>query len=496
MAVLTNLPIEILNNICTSLCCHCRQNKVKLDKPSAPDISNEDYSERLGLRNLCLTSRSLRYIAQPILYHVFLHHCNMNWKKKETHLIPRLFRLLRTINENPHLSFCIKSIDIKAYEEKCDCCSPTADCATDEETVQVMRLSERTGLYVDLLDVDYDTLPEILTQFLLIMTPNLQKLSLCVPRWWYFQPLETWIHGHNESMTLLGQVRHMELEIERHANDMCFDEHDEDTCFHPTPPSPVERLLIDNASNIEVLSCTAGGLESLPKLPSLRRLHLHMKGSWEGMLPQLMDRLPHLTHFSYFTRNLHSPTPREIQDSLHNHHETLQHLTVVSQFWESISGNDLRMDPSRPYPMSSLADFKALETINLDGYMIWPHRNDGSTIQDVESDLQRLPKFLPQCIQQLHIDMDGWLNYGEENLRSLAKAVANGKFPYLQTVIWGMIHDRRHLRRETCNKAWEIGEDWREIIAQEVESRMRRGYHEAFPDWRAELLESAAKEAC
>ncbi|KAK1621544.1 hypothetical protein BDP81DRAFT_476989 [Colletotrichum phormii] len=417
MAVLTNLPIEILNKICTSLCCHCRQNKVQLDKSSAPDISNEDYSERLGLRNLCLTSRSLRYVAQPILYHVFLHHCNMNWTKRETHLIPRLFRLLRTNNENPQLSFCIKSVDIKAYEEKCDCCSPTADCATDEETVQVMRFSERTGLYVDLLDVDYDTLPEILTQFLLTVTPNLQKLSLCVPRWWYFQPPETWIHGHNESMTFLSQVRHMDLEIERHANDMCFDEHDEDTCFHPTAPSPVERLLIDNASNLEI----------------------------SGRVFQ---------------------------------------------------GDDLRMDPSRPYPMTSLADFTALETINLEGYMIWPHRNDGSTIQDVESDLQRLPKFLPQCVQQLHIDMDGWLNYGDENLRSLAKAVANGKFPYLQTVIWGMIHDRRLLRRETCNRAWEMGEEWREKTAQQVESRMRRGYHEAFPDWRAELLESAAKEAC
>ncbi|KAK1481901.1 hypothetical protein CCUS01_15911 [Colletotrichum cuscutae] len=402
---------------------------MQLDKPSAAVSLTEDDGERLGLRNLCLTSRSLRQIAQPILFHVFLHHCTMstmNWTSEETNLIPPLFfQLLRTINEDAHLSSCLKSIDINAFEEKCIICSPSLECATQEEISQVTRLSKRTGLDINPAGLDHDLLPEILIQFLLIMTPNLQNVSF--------------------------------------------------------------------APNLEVLSCSAGGLEGLPKLPLLRWLHLRMEGSWKGMLPKLMDRLPSLTHFSYLTSNLLSLTPREIQDALHNHQETLQHLTVINRFGESIASDDLRTDPSRPYSMTSLAGFKALESINLDGYMIWPHRRNGGTIQEMEADLQLLPNFLPQCLRQLHID--GWGNYREENLRSLAKAMANVEFPYLETVIWGIVHDRRLLRRGSCNRAWEMGMDWREIITEKVEDRIRNCHQEAFPAWGDDLLGSAAKEA-
>ncbi|KAK1505343.1 hypothetical protein CABS01_00811 [Colletotrichum abscissum] len=500
MASLTDLPVEILDQICSSLCCHCRQHKMQLDKPSAAVSSTEDDGERLGLRNLCLTSRSLRQIAQPILFHVFLHHCTMstmNWTSEETNLIPRLFQLLRTINEDAHLSSCLKSIDINAFEEKCIICSPSLECATQEEISQVTRLSKKTGLDINPAGLDHDLLPEILIQFLLIMTPNLQNVSLCVPRWWVFYPLRKWINKWrpklNESKILLGQVRHMELETERYSDDTCLeDDHKDEGLCHPIP-DPIERLLIDSAPNLEVLSCSAGGLEGLPKLPLLRWLHLRMEGSWKGMLPILMDRLPSLTHFSYSTSNLHSPTPREIQDALHNHQETLQHLTVINRFGESIASDDLRTDPSRPYSMTSLAGFKALKSINLDGYMIWPHRRDGGTIQEMEADLQLLPNFLPQCLRQLHID--GWGNYGEENLRSLAKAMANVEFPYLETVIWGIVHDRRLLRRGSCNKAWEMGMDWREIITEKVEDRIRNCHQEAFPNWGDDLLGSAANEA-
>ncbi|KAK1485375.1 hypothetical protein CTAM01_12590 [Colletotrichum tamarilloi] len=421
MASLTDLPVEILDQICTSLCCHCRQHKMQLDKPSAAVSSTEDDGERLGLRNLCLTSRSLRQVAQPVLFHVFLHHCTMstmNWTSEETNLIPRLFQLLRTINEDVHLSSCLKSIDINAFEEKCILCSPSLECATQEEISQVTRLSKKTGLDINPAGLDHDLLPEILIQFLLIMTPNLQNVSLCVPRWWIFYPLRKWINKWrpklNESKILLGQVRHMELETERYSDDTCLEDYhkDEDLC-HPIP-DPIERLLIDSAPNLE-------------------------------------------------------------------------------RFGESIASDDLRTDPSRPYSMTSLAGFKALESINLDGYMIWPHRRDGGTIQEMEADLQLLPNFLPQCLRQLHID--GWGNYGEENLRSLAKAMANVEFPYLETVIWGIVHDRRLLRRGSCNKAWEMGMDWREIITEKVEDRIRNCHQEAFPNWGDDLLGSAANEA-
>lgn len=484
---LTDLPVEILDEVCILLCRHCRPYAIKISKPSIQEAPtwnpiDTDNLERKALLNLCLTSKSLRNVAQPILFHNFFHHRNLNWQNTETNLIPRLCKLLRTIDESPRLALGLKSLDIKAYEEKCTCCPQYVPRATFEEEDIVVKFAKKTGLVIDTSDLDGDSLPEALIQLLLVSAPNLLQLNLCVPRWWTFKPLATWSHEQEKetenSRAFLHHVQQMELDIEKDQEDTCYEEHDDnwcDSCGHPTTPSPVERLLVHAAPNVKILSCTAGALDNLPSLPQLRCLQIQLKGSWDGMLPKLMERLPRLTHFSYISNNHCSPTPRDIQDSLVGHHNILEYLNVVQQRWMA---TDWKPRTGKRYAMTSLAEFTALKTINVDGYMIWPNRDGGATVEEVESDLLLLPRFLPESLEQLHVD--GWDSHDDESFRSLFKAMEKKKFQCLKMVFWGI--GAHCYDPDTTMKPWAVGEGWRAVVPSEVGVRMGVAHDAAFPD--------------
>ncbi|OBR04203.1 F-box domain protein [Colletotrichum higginsianum IMI 349063] len=482
MTTFTDLPVELLDRICVWLCPHCRPFTVRITKPSIDSRPTSDDWERdrlyrTTLFNLCLTSKALRRVAQPVLFHRFLHHDNRHWQTPRTGLTLRLFELLRTIDERPSLAGLLRCVDINAFERNCTCCRRGSEPITPEQNGLVTRLASKTGLAFETAELELHDLPECLIQLLLASARNLSGLNLCAPRWWTFCSLALWASrsGHQ---TFLPWLKRMELAIDNHESDACLGPHNE-SCNHPTTSCSIERLLVDAAPNLKLLSCTAGALNSLPLLPALKWLEIHVHGSWEGMLPQLMRGLPRLTHLTVIARNKHCPTPNEIQNSLAGHRDTLEYLNVVQHRWMSQGWRP----STEKYAMTSLAEFTALKTINLDGYMIWPDRGGMAANQMVPADLELLPEFLPECVQQLHVDLSD--NYGDESFRSLAEAKTKGRFPQLDAVFWRSdgIHN---LMLAAADRSWAAGDEWKAEVPLQVARWMEdQGHSLAFPDWRA-----------
>ncbi|TQN67142.1 hypothetical protein CSHISOI_08376 [Colletotrichum shisoi] len=482
MMTFIDLPVELLDRICVSLCPHCRPFTVRMSKPSidarpTSDDWERDRLHRTALFNLCLTSKALRRVAQPVLFHRFLHHDNQRWQTPRTGLTLRLCELLRTFDERPRLAGLLRCVDINAFERTCTCCCRGSGPITPEQSGLVARLARKTSLDLDPAELDLHDLPECLVQLLLASARNLSALNLCAPRWWTFLSLALWACRSGQQ-TFLPGVKRMELAIDYHEIGACLGPHDESS-NHPATSCSIESLLVDAAPNLKLLSCTAGALNSLPMLPALKWLELHVHGSWEGMLPQLMRVLPRLTHLTFIAKNKHCPTPNAIQNSLAGHRDTLEYLNVVQHRWMSRGWRPGR----EKYAMTSLADFTALKTINLDGYMIWPDRGGMAANQMVQADLELLPEFLPECAQQLHVDLSD--NYGDESFGSLAEAKTKGRFPQLDAVFWRSdgIHS---LELAAADRSWTAGDEWRAVVPLHVARWMEdQGHNLAFPDWRA-----------
>ena len=80
---LLNLPVETINQVCGGFCRHCTGRRLaRAERPGR----HHHYSPLLAL---CLTSRALRAVAQPLLY----HHIEFSGTHNHNPLFP-LFRTL------------------------------------------------------------------------------------------------------------------------------------------------------------------------------------------------------------------------------------------------------------------------------------------------------------------------------------------------------------------------------------------------------------------
>ncbi|KAI8246930.1 hypothetical protein K4K57_006218 [Colletotrichum sp. SAR 10_99] len=166
--------------------------------------------------------------------------------------------------------------------------------ATDEPKLAISRLSSRIGLEINITEdwLDWD-IAEAYFQILMVLLPNLSHTNICLPGSWKLESLSAWAGRTSSGIGLarpfLANVRHMELDhrvadLNSRYERSDYETLDDDEIEHIS--SSVERLLVDAAPNLELLCCSAGGLDSLPRLEKLDTLQIMMKGSWDGMLPK------------------------------------------------------------------------------------------------------------------------------------------------------------------------------------------------------------------
>ncbi|KAF9872131.1 polyamine transporter 4 [Colletotrichum karsti] len=236
MTSLISLPVEVLDQILGYLTPHQQLHDIKVMKPSIENIAyQQDKKFKLpGLLNLSITCKTLGRMIQPIIFHSFVQHDNF-WNNDDSPpaFLHHLGKFLRTLVERPDLAQVVQIVDIEIFDQRCDCCYNTLDRMTEEETIWIAEYSAKTGLPMDTSDTstiatlatqresntwDSWDVAEALIQNLLLMTPNLSRLNLCLPRDWNFKPLMEWSR-HIDLKTgsrpeFLQNVRHMELEIQ------------------------------------------------------------------------------------------------------------------------------------------------------------------------------------------------------------------------------------------------------------------------------------------
>ncbi|KAF0642007.1 hypothetical protein FPSE5266_02498 [Fusarium pseudograminearum] len=120
----TRLPNEILFNIFSHFCLHCQdhyneswdERPLRAIKPcreeQQPDAKSWYSIDRDTLFAVCLASKSLRGIAQPILYHEFVLGYGDSWKSELYDWEGRLISFMRTLARRPDLCRQVKVVYI------------------------------------------------------------------------------------------------------------------------------------------------------------------------------------------------------------------------------------------------------------------------------------------------------------------------------------------------------------------------------------------------
>lgn len=126
-----SLPNEILAQICSCLCFHCRS-------PGIFPNSNtkESRMDKITLARLCRASKMLCSFAQPVLFHYYatgnlarsvrtdFQEYNRSWDVEYWNFEDdKLPAFLRSLITRPDLALCIKSLQLQGFGDQ-DLCSP------------------------------------------------------------------------------------------------------------------------------------------------------------------------------------------------------------------------------------------------------------------------------------------------------------------------------------------------------------------------------------
>jgi len=167
--LLVDLPVEILAQICSSLCLHCRTVCVPEASPVEVD---EGFEDQTTLSRLSQSCGQLRDIAQPILFHWF---CGVD---RHIRLRRRLAAFVHTLIRRPHLAQSVKTLVL--YTPQHDHDSPS----THEEVVAgfvkdldgtFRSASLALGDYFARLGIVY---LQDFQEMAIGLTPNVSQLSL------------------------------------------------------------------------------------------------------------------------------------------------------------------------------------------------------------------------------------------------------------------------------------------------------------------------------
>ncbi|KAF5520937.1 hypothetical protein CGCA056_v008883 [Colletotrichum aenigma] len=322
MASLTDLPVEALVIIFNFFQPRREPYEIHMHKPS---LNTRDLSIRRELQkqdnhlmNLCST----RLVAQPIAYQSISKYNYINWGLSLSAFLHRFGSLTKTLSERPDLAANVKFLDIHMLDRFEDDKRMPRN-ATDEQKLAVSRLSSRVGLEINITEDWHDwDIAEAYFQILMVLLPNLSHTNICLPGSWKLESLSTWAarpgSGVGLARPFLANVRHMELDhmvadLNSRYERSDYETLNDDEIEHIS--SSVERLFVDAAPNLELLCCSAGGLDSLPRLQKLDTLQIMMKSSWDGMLPKVMKGFPSLRRLSYKSTTDYCPSPKQSEQT-------------------------------------------------------------------------------------------------------------------------------------------------------------------------------------
>ncbi|KAF5003311.1 hypothetical protein FDECE_10126 [Fusarium decemcellulare] len=451
---LLDLPYDVVYSIFSKLCYHCQPRYVKI-QDARIDQPRDAQVDRKGLWSLCLTSRAARRMAQPILFHYVFHSRN--------YARTTLVKLIRTLHEQPHLGHHVKMVELGSVRGFCFTHEPPFSLQKQWAEF-ILVVARGAGLDVSHRELRAYYSKEILVELLLVMLPSLVELRLLIFRiWdWRFRHLARWQKRTVwMNRRFLSSVKKMELVLS-------------DTC--PDRPSPVEKLLIKAAPNLETLYCTSAGLDGMPCLPQLHSLAVLEIWTGKGEVRRALKKLPSLKRFSYMTVWEIDIRSSDIFEALQDHEDTLEELSIRYNQFEYESW------PHHPpqYSTLSLGGFTRLKNLHIDQSLIWP-RGDSPA---------KVTTFLPQNLETLFLDC---VSFGhdveDEAVFGLAEAIRQGGFKNLPRVHWA---DERAWDGNTYNvidfedktgEGWVAENNWSQNLGRACRFETCRRRDMVFPYW-------------
>ncbi|KAK5662136.1 hypothetical protein OQA88_8041 [Cercophora sp. LCS_1] len=155
---LEDFPVELLNEICSHLCPHCRVEEFSRRSHTALETRRS----KAGLAALCRTSKGLQGIAEPYLYH-FVDQNGGTQSRTLPWLVQR-------ITSRPDLAKHVKRLDF----------AQTVACSVPEELVaHLSDAAARCNLNLpDWWHQSWEKAVLVLLELLLLHTPNASTLHL------------------------------------------------------------------------------------------------------------------------------------------------------------------------------------------------------------------------------------------------------------------------------------------------------------------------------
>lgn len=298
----------------------------------------------------------------------------------------------------------------------------------------------------------------------------------------------TFVDAGDDTVPFLPTVHTLLLEMDGLREDACT--RTECPCDCRIPSSEVDELLVEASPNVRVLSCTSPGLDLLNAFPYLTHLQVWVRGTWEGMLEPLMQGVPMLTHFAYWSVNMHGPRPREVQRALEPRGDTLECLSLsYSKPLIEYAGRTSPLfdwpPPIQDWLLEPFTDFKKLTSLYLDDHMIWQHVDDGYPVvsKTPPTLFRNLVPFLPPALEGLYL----FNSVGMElPIGHLAQSMVDETMPTLRKVFWSepgfdsfvaMDWARRHSER------WLEDKLWRREVDQDADEELVNGLRAPFISW-------------
>ncbi|KAF6829228.1 hypothetical protein CMUS01_08231 [Colletotrichum musicola] len=356
MISLLDLPITVVEDILESLCHHCRPPPTEC-RPDCdcPTSRQAAIASRAALASLCRTSKTLKSMATPLLY----HQPTCFDQNKEA--IP----LAQSLLSRPDLAQHVRVLK-----------------HTDAWALYEPEPQEAVDFFKELAAEEADDVPEEwldkgrLLDLVASVCPNLEELSVQT----YYDSAEYGLFSAPGSLPCLRKLSQAHGDTEL-------------TC-----DMGLLEPLFDAAPKLASLKgVNVGGFGDGLRLKRLTKLELERSEVTERNLSAFLERLPRLEEFSYSAggatvSDSEGMLPRGFQTALTLHAPRLRRLAIDLEM--AFLGRDLTEETM----LRSLKGLEQLEELKIDTRCLAVHENPGASraMRMPDGTFQRIPFVVPE----------------------------------------------------------------------------------------------------
>ncbi|CAG9990520.1 unnamed protein product [Clonostachys byssicola] len=434
----------------------------------------------MTLKNLCQVSKTLRFVAEPVLYHywkgTFAPDTLGTDKLGADMFAVSSIGFISRLHARPHLWRYVRALNIRdsARDEYSYGPSfPFGDnleyennpIITGKAVSRVKRIAASAGIKCSSSDFSAQNFAESIAQIMLAMAPRLNELTLIAARSWDFR--------------LFVSKLELDLAPRRCICMDCshYDADIDDAWFERR----AERLLVGaTASHLKSLICTSGCLKEDFDMPQLDSLRVDIRHSWPNE-EAFLNNMKCLRRLAF-----QSSCPESFRFPLKSS-TTIEELSIgfgrEARQLDAFDG--LQFDEAIFFCIPHLKYFTNLKWLSVHVEAICWFEDDLDDETKAEDEIEIFISLLPDSLEILHIDMTDERGDPETIFESILVALSARKLKKLKAILWSpeeiawLDGNFRIVRPET-NPDGQPG--W-SIVTKESQKKLGRSENAFFPNW-------------